>query len=137
MDENYKIWNHKSAMLRKTPGITSNQVSETLPNQTMSMAELVDRFVKGHNIPGLKNFPFDSDQPGEEILPDIAMMSKTEAAQFKLNVREEIKQQEQTLINTRKKIAIQKQQIKAATVAENQKQPSQAPQVTQTDEKQL
>lgn len=109
---------------------TSSQVSETLPNDTMSMAELVDRFVKGHTIPGLKNYPYDSDQPEEEILPNMASMSKTDIAQMQIDVKEDIQEQEQTLINTRKTIAAQKQKLakaKKITALKETKTPTDPP----------
>lgn len=128
--EPIKVWNWISALTRDIPGITSTMVSETIPNDTMSMAEMVDRFVRGHEIPGLKNFPFDSDTDIE--LPDIAMMSKTQVAQFKLDLAENIKETEQDVINLRKKIAVNKQAIKDATAAKKEaevsaKEPTVAP----------
>ena len=116
-----KVWTQKTSRTRNKIGIINDQVSETLPNQTMSMKELVDRFVKGYTIPGLKNFPFDSDQPGEMSLPDIGMLSKTEAAQFLIDVGETIKENEQELIETRKQMAFHKAQRKAAKAATIQK----------------
>lgn len=71
-----------------TDGVKNTQHSETIPNQTLSMAEMVEKYVRGDNIPGLKNYDYDTEETLD--LPEIGKMSTIDRARYLSEVKEDI-----------------------------------------------
>lgn len=74
---------------KETMTAKNDQPSETIPDQTMSMAELVERYVKGQPIDGGVKQPLYYGDDGEGINP--ATMDLVERAEHVLKVTEELK----------------------------------------------
>lgn len=71
-----------------TDGIDNKQHSETIPNNVMTMQEMVDKYISGDNMLGLRNFDYDTERTME--LPEIAKMSTIDRARYLLEVKEDI-----------------------------------------------
>lgn len=66
----------------------NTQKSETYPNQTLSMSEMIEKYVKGDTIQGLKNFNYDTIETLD--LPEIGKMSTIDRARYLSEVKEDI-----------------------------------------------
>lgn len=101
----YKITNRANFDKDNYPGEANNEPSQTIPNQSMSLQDLVDKFTITSNWPKVpQSEQFDSEQE----LPDIQMMSKTEVAELQLNIKQDIVDHQIDLKNIQNRISIQK-----------------------------
>lgn len=67
-------------------GESSNQPSQTIPNQTMSLQDLVNRFTISSEWP---KTPLDAQFDNEDTLdlPDISKMDKMEQEEYKISIQ--------------------------------------------------
>lgn len=103
---NHQNYDH----ITMSDGLTTTQVSETIPNQTLTMSEMIERYVTHREVPGLKNFDFDD--PTTLNLPELAKMDKLERLQYLQDVNETIESETLELKDIQTKIALNKLRIK-------------------------
>lgn len=70
-----KLKDGEQTISNMSEGLTTSMVSETIPNQIMSMAELMERYVRTGEAFSLKNFDYEEeDDPFSEL--ELQKMSK-------------------------------------------------------------
>lgn len=104
-------------------GLFTTQVSETVPDQTLSMKELVDRYVSGGIVPGLRNYPEEFDTESELAEFDIEKMSTLDRARFLEDVKQQIQDNEAHLKQIREAVKTQKANEKAVKDAPKKDEP--------------
>lgn len=73
---------------RPPTGEKNNGISETLPDQTMSIRTLIQRYAHGLPIQGAKTPLYEGD---EEFTPDFAKMDLTELDEYRESLETRIK----------------------------------------------
>lgn len=97
----------------KDKGEVNTMPSQTVPDQTMSLKELLERYARGLPIDG-DNFPvYNGD---DEYLPDLKKMDLSEIADLKEEVQNAIKEQKADLLEkqheeTRKQNEIEQRKL--------------------------
>jgi len=71
-----------------TKGKQITQVSQTIPDQTMSIRTILDRYAKGLPVSGYKT-PIYEDGDIEDVLPDPRTMDLAERQEFKKRAKME------------------------------------------------
>lgn len=124
---------------KKYPGFRNTKKSETIPDLSMTIPEMLERFARGLPINGerMPIYQMDADEKGDTTFyPDVANMDFAEAEEYIDKAREnynEVKaryEREQKLLNKRKREARQKQAIK---LSEQKQQQQQKPPTTEND----
>lgn len=86
-------WNKSEFPVDK--GEVNTQPSQTVPDQTLSLKELLDRYARGLPIVGEKFPIYNGD---EEDLPDLKKMDLSEIADLKEKLDKQIKEQQGELL---------------------------------------
>lgn len=98
-----KLVNWRNAV--PTKGEVNNEPSLTVPDQTLSIRDLLNRYVRGQSVQVLQP-EYDSDQ--SEELPDTSNMSKMEKQELLMDVKLGIQKTKKILLDNQK--TIKKQQ---------------------------
>ena len=96
-------------------GLNTTMVSETVPDQSLTMQELIERFVQNRDVPGLRNFEFDDEDTLN--LPEIAKMSTIDRVRFLDDVSRDIQDQELKLKDIQLDIKTRKENAKKVKTA--------------------
>ncbi len=83
----------------------SLEPTKTIPNQTMSLKDLISRFVRGQDVVTLEPV-YGIDEEGNEVLqlPEIDKMDQMERLEYLENVKDLIKEEQEELSATQDRI---------------------------------
>lgn len=124
---------------KKSKGFANKKRSMTIPDLSMTVPEMLERFARGLPINGerMPIYQMDADEKGDTTFyPDVANMDFAEAEEYIDRAREnynEVKarfDKEQKLLNKRKREARQKEAIK---LSEQRRQQNDKPPTTDND----
>lgn len=76
---------------KKVKGETFTQVSMTIPDQTLSMRQLINKFVQGQPLPLVEGATYNE----EEYFPNLQAMDFTDQAEYLHKVKENVKELKQ------------------------------------------
>ncbi|AXL14943.1 hypothetical protein [Microviridae sp.] len=102
------------------PGELNELASKTVPDQTMSLKTLVERFTRGQHVATLQpmyQFPDGNVQKEDLAFPDVEKLDKIERAELATDIATGIKQTQDALSN-KKKARLKKEAKEAEAAAE-------------------
>lgn len=105
-----KVFNSLNAHTRKNNALTCTQPSQTVPDQSMSIKELLKRHVQGLDLQGGKEPLFDEDETSDGI--NIATLDLVDLQNMRNKINEKINAFEQARKNKAKQAEKQKAEAK-------------------------
>lgn len=114
----------------KTPGTLVAGPSATIPDQTLSVREIVRRFASGLPVGGARVPMYDEDEEGEPLdMPDYRTMDLSEIHDHQQSVRDEVLQIQNKYKSEQDKSAFKK--MRDDIIAKHEK--SKAPEAPKTE----
>lgn len=83
-----KVKNQFSAQLFVKQYETNNEPSLTIPDQTLSIKQILERYASGQSLEG--KTPYYDEEETEEYLPDPRHMDLADREQFEKDYKEEV-----------------------------------------------
>ncbi|AXH75116.1 MAG: hypothetical protein [Microviridae sp.] len=99
---------HQLIKTENYPGQIFTQPSQTVPDQTMSIRTILEKYARGENFN--QRTPIFSEDDGENMGLDIRRMDLSEIAELKKHNEDEIKRLQEKVGNKRAEKAIQQRE---------------------------